>query len=135
MNRRSALRSVTSGGHSATSGEGGSTWPRPRGEVPRRILGHVVLLIGAVISVFPFYWMIVRASNRTEDILTYPPKLVPGDYLMENIQTVLAGVPFWKPAWLSLVTAVLLTLLVLFFDSLAAFTFAKYQSRPRTCCS
>ena len=101
--------------------------PRPRGEGPRKILGHAVLVIGVLISVFPFYWMIVMASNRTEDILTYPPKLVPGDYLMENIQTVLDGVPFWKSAWLSLVTAVLLTLLVLFFDSLAAFTFAKYQ--------
>jgi cellobiose transport system permease protein len=101
--------------------------PRPRGEVPRRILGHLVLAIGVLVSIFPFYWMIVMASNRTEDILTYPPKLVPGNYLMENIQTVLDGVPFWKSAWLSLITAVLLTLLVLFFDSLAAFTFAKYQ--------
>jgi cellobiose transport system permease protein len=101
--------------------------PRPRGEVPRRILGHVVLVLGVIISIFPFYWMIVMASNRTADILTYPPKLLPGDYLMENIQTVLDGVPFWKSAWLSLVTALLLTLLVLFFDSLAAFTFAKYQ--------
>jgi len=101
--------------------------PRPRGELPRKLLGHLVLVIGVLISVFPFYWMIVMASNRTEDILTYPPKLVPGDYLMENIQTVLDGVPFWNSAFLSLVTAVLLTLLVLFFDSLAAFTFAKYQ--------
>jgi cellobiose transport system permease protein len=101
--------------------------PRPRGELPRKFLGHVVLVIGVLVSIFPFYWMIVMASNRTADILTYPPKLLPGNYLMNNIRTVLDGVPFWKSAWLSLVTAVLLTLLVLFFDSLAAFTFAKYQ--------
>jgi cellobiose transport system permease protein len=101
--------------------------PRPRGELARKFLGHVVLVIGVLISIFPFYWMIVMASNRTADILTYPPKLVPGNYLMNNIRTVLDGVPFWRSALLSLVTAVLLTALVLFFDSLAAFTFAKYQ--------
>jgi len=101
--------------------------PRPRGQALKRVLGHAVLVVGVLVSIFPFYWMFVMASNRTADILTYPPKLVPGDYLLQNIKTVLAGVPFFSSAWLSLVTALATTVLVLFFDSLAAFTFAKYD--------
>jgi len=91
------------------------------------VLGHAVLVVGVLVSIFPFYWMFVMASNRTADIITYPPKLVPGDYLLQNIKTVLDGVPFFSSAWLSLVTALATTVLVLFFDSLAAFTFAKYE--------
>jgi len=93
----------------------------------KRVVGHVVLMLGVAVSIFPFYWMFVMASNKTADIITYPPKLVPGTYLLENIKTVLDGVPFFSSAWLSFETAAATTILVMFFDSLAAFTFAKYD--------
>ena len=39
----------------------------------RSLVGHVVLMIGVIISIFPFYWMLVMASNTTPDIFTVTP--------------------------------------------------------------
>ena len=39
----------------------------------RRGLVYVLLSIAAFVSVFPFYWMIVGATNRSSDIVTGKP--------------------------------------------------------------
>ena len=36
-----------------------------RADRARNILSHVVLMFGVVLSIFPFYWMVVMASNTT----------------------------------------------------------------------
>jgi cellobiose transport system permease protein len=93
----------------------------------RTLIGHAVLMVGVVLSIFPFYWMVVMASNTTEDIFTFPPKLTIGPHLMENMQKVLDSIPFWSSMWVTFLAATGTTVLVLFFDSLAAFAFAKYE--------
>jgi cellobiose transport system permease protein len=87
---------------------------------------HVVLLVGVVISIFPFYWMIVMATNNTSDIYQYPPKVAFGDELMTNLGHVFERINFFAAMGNTIVVASCVTLLVLFLDSLAAFTFAKF---------
>lgn len=41
----------------------------------RGLVLHLVLLLGVLVSIFPFYWMIVMATNNTSDIYQYPPKV------------------------------------------------------------
>ena len=93
----------------------------------RTVLGHVVLMIGVVLSIFPFYWMLVMASNTTPDIFAYPPKLLVGSHLLENMRNVLSNIDFFGAMLLTLIASLGVTVLVLFFDSLAAFAFAKYE--------
>lgn len=93
----------------------------------RTIIGHVLLMAGVAISIFPFYWMIVMASNTTADIFAYPPKLVIGSHLFENMGRVLENIDFFGAMMITLVASTGVTVLVLFFDSLAAFAFAKYE--------
>jgi cellobiose transport system permease protein len=88
---------------------------------------HVVLGLGVVLSFFPFYWMIVMATNTTEDIYRYPPKLTPGSHLDDNISRLLDSVDFFGSMFNTVLVAATTTVLVLFIDSLAAFTFAKYR--------
>lgn len=88
---------------------------------------HAVLLLGVVISLFPFYWMLVMATNTTADIYRYPPKLTFGSHLFENIGRVFDNIDLLGAMGNTVLVAVASTVLVLFFDSLAAFTFAKYQ--------
>jgi cellobiose transport system permease protein len=92
-----------------------------------RIVAHLVLIVGAVISLFPFYWMIVMATNTTGDIFQFPPKLTLGSHLLGNIRNVLHNIDFFGSFLNTLLVAVATTALVLFFDSLAAFTFAKFD--------
>ena len=88
---------------------------------------HVVLATGVLISFFPFYWMVVMATNTTADIYRYPPKLTPGTHLMDNISRLLDSIDFFGSMLNTVMVACTTTVLVLFIDSLAAFTFAKYR--------
>lgn len=96
-------------------------------ELAKRTVAHVLLVIGVVISIFPFYWMFVMSTTSNEDIFSYPPKLIPGPNLWTNIEKVIEGVPFWSSLINTIIVSVLTTVLVLFFSSLAAFAFAKFE--------
>lgn len=106
--------------------------PRPEtgAKRPRRPKGlspHLFLVLAVVISVFPFVWTIVMATNTTRDIYKSPPKLTFGSHLLENIRGVLDTVDFFGSMLNTVVIASVTTVLVLFVDSLAAFAFAKFE--------
>jgi cellobiose transport system permease protein len=84
-------------------------------------------MFGVLVSLFPFYWMLVMASNTTPDIFAYPPKLLVGSHLFENMGHVLDNIDFFGSMLITLIASLGVTVLVLFFDSLAAFAFAKYE--------
>ncbi|MFC9430946.1 carbohydrate ABC transporter permease [Streptomyces sp. NPDC056987] len=92
-----------------------------------RIWVRAALLLGVLVSMFPFYWLVVMASVTSQDILSYPPTLVPGTQLLHNMQEVIHRIDFFTSLFNTVVVAVTGTVLVLFFDSLAAFAFAKYD--------
>lgn len=88
---------------------------------------HAILLIGVVISLFPFYWTVVMATNSTADIYSIPPKLTFGSQFLVNVRHVLYNISFFGSMLNTVIVAVCTTVLVLFLDSLAAFAFAKYE--------
>lgn len=88
---------------------------------------HFVMMIGAILSLFPFYWLLVMSTATTADMFRFPPRLLPGDQLIVNIGKVLEHVGFFRSFGNSLLVAGTHTLLVLFFCSLAGFAFAKFQ--------
>ena len=99
---------------------------------PAKTLPHAILVVGVVLSMFPFYWSLVLATNTSRDVFRYPPRLLPGTHLAENVRHVLDNIDFFGSMLNTLIVAVSVTVLVLFFDSLAAFTFAKYRFPGRS---
>ncbi|MDV7219930.1 carbohydrate ABC transporter permease [Streptomyces prunicolor] len=96
-----------------------------------RVGVRVLLLLGVLVSLFPFYWLVVMASITTQEILQFPPRLVPGTHLLENMRQVIHRIDFFGSLFNTVVVSVTGTALVLFFDSLAAFAFAKYEFPAR----
>jgi cellobiose transport system permease protein len=94
---------------------------------PKGLTAHIVLVLAVLISVFPFVWTIIMATNTTQDIYKSPPKLTFGSHLLENIRHVLHTIDFFGSMLNTVVVACVTTVLVLFVDSLAAFTFAKFD--------
>jgi cellobiose transport system permease protein len=92
----------------------------------QRLALHTVLVLGAAASMFPFYWMAVMATNRTSDIYKFPPKLTFGSELATNARNVFDSIDFFGSLLNTVIVACSTAALVLFFDSLAAFTFAKF---------
>ena len=95
----------------------------------RRGAVYVLLSIAAFISVFPFYWMIVGATNRSADVVTGKP--TPGAYLFANIATFFTTIDVPRVFWNSAFIAVLGTIFTLLVSSLAGYGFEMFRSRVR----
>ncbi|MFD5008781.1 carbohydrate ABC transporter permease [Streptomyces chartreusis] len=98
-----------------------------KGSGRRGIALHTSLIIGVLLSAFPFYWAVIMSTHTSSEIFSYPPKLLPGSHFMENVRSLFDTIDFFGSMWNSLLVATLVTFLVLFFDSLAAFVFAKFD--------
>lgn len=106
----------------------GRVVPRRRRRIrPWAIARHGLLIIGALISALPFYWMFVLSTHRSAAIFEFPPPLIPGGRLVENLQTVTSTINVWAAMANTLVVALTVTVVVLLLDSLAAFAFAKFS--------
>ncbi|WP_030662719.1 carbohydrate ABC transporter permease [Streptomyces cellulosae] len=98
-----------------------------RGVRGRGIALHAVLVIGLLLSAFPFYWAIIMSTHTSTEIFSYPPKLLPGSHFLQNVRSLFDNVDFFGSMVNSLLVACAVTFLVLLFDSLAAFVFAKFE--------
>ncbi|ALS26394.1 sugar ABC transporter permease [Paenibacillus sp. 32O-W] len=93
----------------------------------KSVVVHAGLLAGLLLSIFPFYWLAVMATRTTSEIYSFPPRLWFGGELGANISRVMASIDFWGAFFNTLFVASAVTVLVLFFDSLAGVTFAKFR--------
>ena len=93
----------------------------------QRTVIQILLLIGLLASIFPFYWMFVISTNTTSDIYRIPPKLILGNQLWVNVAHVFQDIDFPQNFLNTVFVAVVLTILTLFFCSMAGFTFAKFE--------
>lgn len=95
----------------------------------RKIAQYVFLTIVSLISVFPLYWMVVSATNKSVDVIR--GTLIPGLALFENIKRLwaLQNVNFAMKN--SFQYAIILTLLSLFICSLAGYGFEIYHDKGK----
>ncbi|MGW3725905.1 carbohydrate ABC transporter permease [Streptomyces sp. NPDC000851] len=98
-----------------------------KGSRRRGIALHTVLVLGLLLSAFPFYWAVIMSTHTSTEIFSYPPKLLPGPHFLENVRNLFDNIDFFGSMLNSLLVATSVTVLVLFFDSLAAFVFAKFE--------
>ena len=88
---------------------------------------YVTLVLMCFISVFPFYWMFVVASNGSEEISKIPPSLVPGSNFDNVVQQINDAVPFWRAIANTLIVSSVIALSNVFFSALAGFALAKLR--------
>lgn len=90
---------------------------------------NVVVGLGGIIIILPVVWMVAASFKSTSEIYRFPPTLFPENFSMANYQRLVTDWPFWNWYVNSLIVAVVVTIAVLFFSSLAGFGFAKYRFR------
>lgn len=94
------------------------------------VLQYVILTILSIISVFPFFWMIIAATNKSVDVTK--GTLVPGTYFMENLHNLLESDLQYVTAFKnSLLIAVVTTTLAMIVSSAAGYAFEVYKSKAR----
>ena len=85
---------------------------------PWGLVRHLFLAAGALIAFFPFYWMFVLASRPSSVIYKYPPVLIPGNRLGENVHTITDKVNIWAAMANTALVATTVSVLVLLISSL-----------------
>lgn len=122
--------------------------PRPRPAPPRRSrrksqtglhlwdatpLTRITLGVAVVLSFFPLWWMIVVASRDNSAATRFPPPMLPGSNLWNNIRFAFTDETSHLVTGLvnSIIVAGTVTLGVVLISTLAGFAFAKLRFRGR----
>jgi len=88
---------------------------------------YVVVGVGALIMLAPFYFMFVFATHSRTEIFSLPPPLFFGDDFLSNLKILTDRMPFWRNLGWSLYVALASTLLTLLFCSLGGYAFAMFE--------
>ena len=97
---------------------------------PFNIFKYVFLILASIISIFPFLWMIICATNDAVDInrgtVTF------GTSLFKNLQNLFAADRgFLKALGNSAIIAVITTVLALLVSSAAGYGFEMFRTKNR----
>lgn len=88
---------------------------------------HIVLIIGGIIMMFPFLWMILTAWKTQGEISRVPIQFFPARLRWENYQEAMARAPYldlYKNTLLMMAGRIVCALL---FSSMAAYGFARIR--------
>ena len=107
-------------------------------------LSYIFLTIVAFLSLFPFYWMFIVASNGPDEISKIPPSVVPGDNFFKVIQDVNSILPqttvffdmftidwFYKALLNTFFVGLVVAVAQVITSALAGFAFAKLNFTGR----
>lgn len=102
--------------------------PHRRGVIWIHLRWHI-LLIGAVIMLLPFYWMLISSLKTPAEAMTYPPQWWPEAPRWENYREAWNApeVGFGRYFWVSIYTSLLVTVATIFTSLLAAYAFARME--------
>jgi sn-glycerol 3-phosphate transport system permease protein len=103
--------------------------------LPLRVLGHGVMVLGLLIVAFPLYLAFVAASHTAQEIIQAPMPLWPGSHLLESFRAALlggadrpgSGAPVARMMWVSLVTALVITGGKIAISLLSAFAIVYFR--------
>ncbi|NMD37793.1 MAG: carbohydrate ABC transporter permease [Christensenellaceae bacterium] len=91
----------------------------------KTILQYLLILVLAFIFLFPVLWAVLSSFKTEQNVVAYPPQIIPQPVVYDNYVTVISRYPFMNWMLNSVIITVGSTLLVLVISSLAAYPFAR----------
>jgi multiple sugar transport system permease protein len=90
---------------------------------------YLLVAVGALVMLLPFYFMFVFASHSRTEIFNLPPPLFFGSDFLLNLDILTTKIPFWRSLGWSLYVALASTGLTLLFCSMGGYAFAMFEFR------
>jgi multiple sugar transport system permease protein len=94
-----------------------------------RLLGYLALAAGALVTLFPFAWMVSTSLKPDLAVFQTPPQLVPHPFRPENYSHVVDLFPIWRFLANSAVVAFFSTTLQVGTSAMAAYAFTRLPFR------
>ncbi|MDR9827724.1 carbohydrate ABC transporter permease [Vibrio sp. FNV 38] len=96
------------------------------------VLMAIILIISALITIFPFFWSALLSTRDRSEIFGTGISLAMGDSLSYNYQRLLEIMPFWQAMFNSIYVAFLGTTVSLLFCSMGGYAFAVYKFKGKS---
>ena len=96
------------------------------------VLLHVLLILGAIIMVVPFVWMLVTSLETTAQAFSIPPSFIPNPFVWSNYPQSFNALPFDLAYMNSAIVSVTVTVFQLITCAMAAYSFARIEFPGRT---
>ena len=97
-----------------------------------KLLGNILLIIGVIISIFPFYWALVSASHESGKVFSKPPTLFFGDKFFNNLVNLNESIGIFRVLGNSLLIVTIYTLAALAVCTMAGYAFCKFKFKGRS---
>ena len=92
-----------------------------------RLIAYIMLLLLAISTLFPFFWMVTTSFKEEQKIFLMPPQWIPKPFLVDAYVYIFKNMPFALYTYNSIKISVLSTLGVVLSSSLAAYAFARVR--------
>lgn len=88
---------------------------------------YLLIISGAILTTFPFLWMLLTAFKGPSDVISIPLRWFPTEWRFDNFSVIWKLIPFARVYLNSIIVAVSQTFGVLITSSLAAYSFARIK--------
>lgn len=92
-----------------------------------KALLYILLILGSVVMLLPFYWMVTTSLKTPEEVVAMPPQWIPLSWKWDNYRVAWEAAPFGRYLTNSVIVTVLSTIGELATSILAAFAFARLR--------
>lgn len=94
-------------------------------------VAYVLLIIGAVVSLIPFLWMVSTSLKGRAEVFMFPPTFIPETLRWDNYTNVFKTFPFFNYMRNTATVAISVTLIQLFVSATAAYAFSRMEFKGR----
>ncbi len=92
---------------------------------------YAALIIGSIVMIFPFLWMILTSSKTVPESMQVPPTIFPAQATTENFTKVMASLPFLNLYFNTGLMILFRVICAVVFSSMAGYAFAKLQFKGK----
>jgi len=92
---------------------------------------YFFLILGAIIMVFPFAWMILTSSKTVPESMLIPPTIFPAKWMLDNFKEAITSLPFGHLYWNTTLMVFFRVVCAVLFSSMAGYAFAKLKFRGK----
>jgi len=94
-----------------------------------KLLLHLLLILGGLVMIVPFSWMVSTSLKSGEYVLSMPPQWIPSPATLDSYRRIFDLYPIGRMLFNSILVAGLTTLGQLITCSMAAYAFARMKFR------
>ena len=96
-----------------------------------KFLTYLALIVGSLIMIFPFVWMLLTSFKTQAESVSIPPTFFPSSFRLDGYEKVLENLPFVRLYWNTILMVFIRVVCAIVFSSMAGYAFAKLKFRGK----